>query len=241
MADNAVQPGVDDLLALLDLHQVVAQVDQRSVQLIALLASLRAVHRVVEEDLSHFVLAALESVDARGDAALAAHRVDALAEDAAARAAQVGTVAVSYTPQHAAPLVVQLGQVPVGVDDIFVVLTEERLAGGTNAVALLQRLAAAGGDPGALRREALHMILLLLQQALRDEHGKVYVLVAGGFKLPVQLVLHVLPDGVAVGAVDEHSLDAGVVDQLRFSAHVCEPLCKVYISGGDSVYLAFIL
>ena len=75
--------------------------------------------------------------------------------------------------QDGAPLVIQLGQVPVGVDDVFIVLAEQGLGGGADAVALLQLLAAAHGDPGALRGEALHMVLLLLKQGLRDEYGQV--------------------------------------------------------------------
>ena len=56
--------------------------------------------------------------------------------------------------QDGAPLVVQLGQVPVGVDDVLIVLAEQGLGGGADAVALLQLLAAAVGDPGALGGEA---------------------------------------------------------------------------------------
>ena len=143
--------------------------------------------------------------------------------------------------QDAAPLVVELGQVPVGVDDVLVVLAEQGLAGGADAVALLQLLTAAAGDPGALGGEALHVVLLLLQQALGDEHGHGHILVSGGLELPVQLPLHVLPDGEAVGAVDEHTLDAGVVDELRLFAHVGEPLGEVHVPGGDGVHLSLIL
>ena len=129
----------------------------------------------------------------------------------------------------------------MGVDDVLVVLTEEGLAGGADAQALLQLLRAAVGDPGALRGEALHMVLLLLEQALGDEHGHSHVLMAGELELPVQLLLHVLPDGVAIGAVDEHALDAGVVDELRLFAHIGEPLGEVHVPGGDGVHLSLIL
>ncbi len=142
--------------------------------------------------------------------------------------------------QDGAPLVVQLGQVPVGVDDVLVVLAEQGLGGGTDAVALLQLLAAAVGDPGALGGEALHMVLLLLEQGLGDEHGQVHVLVAGLLELLVQRVLDVLPDGVAIGAVDEHALDGGVVDQLRLPAHVGVPLGKVHLHIGDLLHLLLV-
>jgi hypothetical protein len=66
--------------------------------------------------------------------------------------------------QHGAPLVIEHGQVPPGVDDPAPVVAEQRLGGGADAQPLLQLLAAAHGDPGALGGEALHMVLLLLQQ-----------------------------------------------------------------------------
>ena len=142
--------------------------------------------------------------------------------------------------QHAAPLVVQLGQIPPGVDDVPVVLAEQGLAGGPDAQPLLQLLAAAGGHPGALGGKALHVVLLLLEEALGDQHGHVHVLVAGLLELVVQHPLDVLPDGVAVGAVDEDALDAGVVDELRLGAHVGEPLGKIHVPGGDGLHLLFI-
>ena len=141
----------------------------------------------------------------------------------------------------AAPLVIELGQVPPGVDDVGVVLAEERLGGGPDAQPVLQLLAAAHGDPGALGGEALHVVLLFLEQALRDQHRQVHVLVARLLELRVQHVLDVLPDGVAVGPVDEHALDGGVVDQLRLAAHVGVPLGEVHVPGGDGVHLSLIL
>ena len=142
--------------------------------------------------------------------------------------------------QDGAPLVVQLGQVPVGVDDVLIVLAEQGLGGGADAVALLQLLAAAVGHPGALGGEALHVVLLLLEQALGDEHGQIHVLVAGLLELLVQGVLDVLPDGVAVGAVDEHALDGGVVDELRLPAHVGVPLGEVHLHVGDLLHLLLV-
>ena len=128
----------------------------------------------------------------------------------------------------------------MGVDDVLVVLTEQSLGGGTDAVALLQLLAASVGDPGALGGEALHMILLFLEQGFRDEHGQVYVLMPGLFELLIQFVLNVFPDGVAVGAVDEHSLDGGVVDQLCLPAHIGVPLGKIHLHIGDLLHLLLI-
>ena len=143
--------------------------------------------------------------------------------------------------QDGAPLVVELGQVPVGVDDVGIVLAEQGLRGGPDAVALLQLLRAAVGHPGALGGEALHVVLLLLEQALGDQHGEIHVLMAGLLELLVQDLLKILPDGVAVGPEDEHPLDGGVVDKLRLLAHVGEPLGEVHLHTGDLLHLLFVL
>ena len=143
-------------------------------------------------------------------------------------------------PQDAAPLVIELRKVPPGVDDIGVMLAKERLGGGADAEAVLQLLAASHGNPGALRGEALHMVLLLLEQGLGNQHREIDVLVARLLEAAVQLALDVLPDGVAVGPVDEHALDGGVVDELRLFADVGVPLGKVRVPGGDGVHLSFI-
>ena len=86
------------------------------------------------------------------------------------------------------------------------------------------------------------MVLLLLKQGLRDEYGQVDILMAQLFELAVQNALDVLPDGVAVGPVDEHALDRGVVDELRLFAHVSVPLGKINLHIGDLAdLLAFVL
>ena len=124
---------------------------------------------------------------------------------------------------------------------ICVMLAEQGLGGGADAVALLQLVGPAAGHPGALRGKALHVVLLLLKQGLGDEHGQVHVLMAGLLELRVQDVLDVFPDGVAIGPVDEHALDAGIVDELGLFAHVGEPLGEVHLHVGDLLHLLLVL
>ena len=141
--------------------------------------------------------------------------------------------------QHAAPLVVLQGQIPVGLDDLGEVIAEQGLRGGTDAVALLQLLAAAHGDPGAFGSKAFHMVLLLLQQAFRNQQGHIDVLHAHFLEFLVQDVLDIFPDGVAIGPVDEHALDGRIVNQLGFFAHISEPLSKIHLHIGDLLDLLF--
>ena len=140
----------------------------------------------------------------------------------------------SLLPAHdAAPLVIQARQIAPAVHDVAPVLAEERLGRRAHAQALRQLLAAAHRDPRALGREALDVVLLLLQQALGDQHRHGHVLVTGRLELAVEYLLDVLPDGVAIRAQDEQALDIGIVHQLRLGAHVGEPLGEVHFHIGD--------
>ena len=141
----------------------------------------------------------------------------------------------------AAPLVVQHGQVAVGVQHMAEMVAEHRLAGGAHRKALLQRVAAAGGDPGDLGRKAVDQLALLLQQALGDEHGHGHVLMAGGLEAGVQIFLDVFPDGVAIGAQHNKALDAGILDQLGLRADVGVPLGEVDLLSGDRLDHFFLI
>ena len=79
--------------------------------------------------------------------------------------------------QDVGPLVVEQRQVPVALDPALVgvqMIASDvgRMASGSSSF-----LAAAVGDDGDLRREALDVIGLLLEQAHRDEEREVEVLV----------------------------------------------------------------
>ena len=100
----------------------------------------------------------------------------------------------------------------VGVDGVNKIFTEQCFRGRTDAVTLLQLFAAAVGDPGTFRCKTLHMVLFLLQQRFGQQHGHHHILCAGVLEHLVHDGLNVLPDGVAIGTIDEHTLDGRVVD-----------------------------
>ncbi len=112
------------------------------------------------------------------------------------------------------------------------VIAEKRLGGRAYAQPFRQLLRAADRYPCALWREALNVILFLLKQALGYEHGHGYVFVSALLEHPVELLLYILPNGVAVWAQDEKSFNAGVIDQLRLCAYVGEPLGEVLLHIG---------
>ena len=116
-------------------------------------------------------------------------------------------------------------------------LTEKGLGGGPDGIALLQLIHTAMGDPGALGCEALHMVLLLLQEALRNQKGHIHILNALFFEFLVHDILNIFPDSISVGAVNKHALDRRIVDQLRLGAHIGEPLGEIDLHIGDLLYL----
>ena len=132
-----------------------------------------------------------------------------------------------------APLVVEHGQLPIGVEHAGPVVAEHGLGGGTESQALLQLLIAAHGDPGALGRKAVHQLALFFQQALGDQHRHGHVHMPGLFKLRVHQLLHILPDRIAVRPQDREALDRRIFHQLRLAADIGIPLSKIDLHIGD--------
>ena len=146
-----------------------------------------------------------------------------------------------FPADNTAPLVIQHGQLAVAVEHVGPVVAEHGLRRGTEGQTLLQRLAAAVGDPGHLGGEALHQLALLFQQALGDQNGHGHIDVAGLFELRVHVLLDILPNGVAIRSQDQEALDAGVVHQLRLQADVRIPLGEILLHGSDRFHISLIL
>ena len=85
------------------------------------------------------------------------------------------------------------------------------------------------------------MIFFLLQQALRDEHRHIDVLVSRGLEHPVKDALDVLPDRIPVGTDHHAALHAGVVAQLRLFDDVGIPFGKVLVHRRDRFHHLFIV
>jgi hypothetical protein len=106
--------------------------------------------------------------------------------------------------------------------------------------ALAHFLSAAVGNPGDLRRESFHMILLLVKEAFRNKDGHGDVFVAQLLKAPVQYALYVFPDRVCVRPENIKALDTRVVDQRRLRHDIREPLGKIGVHFGDLLTLLFL-
>ena len=138
-----------------------------------------------------------------------------------------------FPAHHRTPLVVLHRQIAPGLHPLGVHGAEKRLRGRADGQALGQHLVAALRHPGHFRREAFDVLGLLEQQALGDEHRHGHVLVPRGLEALVQLRLHALPQGVAVGLDDHAAAHGRVVHQVGLEDDIGIPLGKVLTAGRD--------
>ena len=135
----------------------------------------------------------------------------------------------AHLPTHdVGPLVAEDRQVAVGLDPVLVGAPDDGLGGGAHDELLFELgagvdddAAAVGGvheavvgHHGALLGETLDMLGLAAEEALGDEEGEIGVLVAGLFEHLVELVLHLLPDGIAIGFDDHASADGALLGEV---------------------------
>ena len=145
-------------------------------------------------------------------------------------------------PAHnAAPLIVNLGKISVGMNNIPVKIAEKSLRCGTHAELFLKRLKSALSYPCNLGCEALDMVLLFLKKRLGDEHGHINILNARFFKPLVELLLDELPDSISGGLDDHTSLNRRIVCKFRLDNDVCIPLREILTHRGDRFNLLLFL
>ncbi len=128
---------------------------------------------------------------------------------------------------HVGPLVDEQRQVAVRLNPLGIHVPDDRLRRGAHDQPLLQFGASANGDDRQLRREALHVLGLLLQEALRDEEREVGVDVPGRLEAAVQRIADVLPERVAVGLDDHTAAHRRIVGQIGLLHDLVIPLGKV--------------
>ena len=114
---------------------------------------------------------------------------------------------------HVGPLVAEDGQVAVGLDPVLVGAPDDGLGGGAHnelflelgrgvdhhAIAVGVVHQAVVRHHGALLGEAFHMLRLAAEETLGNEKREVGILMARGLEHAVELVLHLLPNGIAIG------------------------------------------
>ncbi len=146
-------------------------------------------------------------------------------------------------PHDVAPLIDEQRQIAIALHPLRIHIPDHCFAGRPNHQRLLQlpaRLQAlfpllqfGMRDHRALHGKPFHMLGLLGQKTLRNEQGKIRVDVSGLLEPPIQIPLHRLPDGVALGPDDHAPLDRTVIRKLGRLDDVEIPLCVILTAGFD--------
>ncbi len=130
---------------------------------------------------------------------------------------------------NADPLVIELGKIPVGVNDVCIMLAEKRFRGWPYAKPFLELFVAAVGYPGNLGSKALNMIFFLFKQAFRNEHRHTHILVTRCLEHTVHYALNVFPNRIAVGSDNHAALNACVFAKLGLFNNIRVPFCKILV------------
>src|SRR5271170_6628859 len=88
-------------------------------------------------------------------------------------------------------------------------------------------------DDGDFGREALDVLRLLLQEALRDEERKVGITRAGLFNPAIEFVAQFLPDGEAVRPKNDTSAYRRIIRQLGADDYFVVPCREILAPGRD--------
>ena len=125
------------------------------------------------------------------------------------------------------PLVDEHGQIAPRLDPLGVERADDRFRRRPDNERLGELFVTALGHPGDLRRKALDVLLLLHQEARRNEERKVRVDVSRRFDAAIEPLLNQLPDGIAVRTNRHASLDLGVIGELGAPHDIEIPAGKV--------------
>ena len=154
----------------------------------------------------------------------------------------------THLPAHdVGPLVAEDRQVAVGLDPVLVGVPDDGLRRGAHDQLLLELglridhhalafgivLQPVVGHHGALLGEPFDVVRLLREERLGDEEREVGVLMPRLLEHLVQRIVHLLPDGIAVG-FDHHAAAHGrILGQPGFHHQVVVPLRVVFVRLGQ--------
>ena len=146
-----------------------------------------------------------------------------------------------FPSYYGAPLVINLGEVSIGFDNVCIMLTEESFGGRSDAKTLGESFLASHCNPSNLRSKALYVILFLFEERFGNKHRHINIFNACFLESCVENLLYILPDSVAVGANDHTTLYAGIINKVGFLNDVGIPFSKILIHRGDFGNQLFII
>ena len=138
-----------------------------------------------------------------------------------------------FPPHDIRPLVEQQRQVAITLDPLGHEFANHRLGRGTHHDGLGEFFPPGVGHHRQFGTEALHVRGFLREITLGDEEREVRILRARPLDARIDLALHALPDGVAVGANHHRPAHGTIVGHLGLGHDVLVPLGKVFALGGQ--------
>jgi hypothetical protein len=119
-------------------------------------------------------------------------------------------------------------------------IVDDRFGSRPHDERLFEFLAAAVGDHRDLGCEALDVLRLLLQEALRNKEREISVACAGLLDAAVEFVAQRLPDRESVGAEHDTSAHRRVVGELGARDYLVVPGGEVHASRGDFLFVLLV-
>jgi len=142
-----------------------------------------------------------------------------------------------FPAENVGPLVDQHRQIPIALDPLAVHVPDDRLGGGAEGQPLLQLFTAGLGHPGQFGVEAFHVVLFLLEKALRHQHREIGVAVPRFLEALVEAGLDPLPEFVAVRLEHDATANRGVIHQVGLSDGVDVPPGKIHGLRGYTLFV----
>ena len=134
-----------------------------------------------------------------------------------------------FPSYNGAPLVIELREVAIGLDNIGKMLAEKSFGCRTNAKLFRKRFASAECYPCNFGSKAFDVVFFLLEKRFGNEERHINVLYAVFLELCVKNLLNVFPDSIAIGANYHTSFYAGIVYKVCFLTDIRVPFGKVFI------------
>ena len=138
-----------------------------------------------------------------------------------------------FPAHYVAPLVIQHGQVAIGLYPLGIHGADYRFAGGSDSHALLKHLVAALCYPCDLGREAFNVLRLFHQHAFGNQQREVCILMTCILEALIHFLLHELPYGIAIGLNGHTAANIGIVAHIVFEYDIGIPLRKIHVAGGN--------
>src|SRR6266496_3070792 len=124
---------------------------------------------------------------------------------------------------HIIPLIDQDRQITIALDPFRIAMTNDRLAGRTNSKRLFEFLAATTRHPCDFGGETLDVLGFALQETAWDKQWEVSIDNVSLFKTPVQVLLDVFPDGIAVRTNNHAATYGRVIGQFSLAYYLVVP------------------